>query len=181
MVHVQNATLAGGVAIGTASNMSVSPWGALLIGCCAGGLSTVGYAYLTPFLTKYTKTHDTCGVNNLHGMPGILGAIAGAIAAAHANVDKYGSEGLKSLFPAMVGDGRTAKVQAGYQLAGLAVALGIAIIGGIITGFVVRWQIFDPPTREQMYDDEDFWEVPTEDDVEAPNAGSSLMVGDDKV
>lgn len=181
MVHVQNATLAGGVAIGTASNMSVSPWGALLIGCCAGGLSTVGYAYLTPFLTKYTKTHDTCGVNNLHGMPGILGAIAGAIAAAHANVDKYGSEGLKSLFPAMVGDGRTAKVQAGYQLAGLAVALGIAIIGGIITGFVVRWQIFDPPTREQMYDDEDFWEVPTEDDVEAPNAGSSLIVGDDKV
>jgi len=88
---------------------------------------------------------------------------------------------LKSLFPAMVGDGRTAKVQAGYQLAGLAVALGIAIIGGIITGFVVRWQIFDPPTREQMYDDEDFWEVPTEDDVEAPNAGSSLIVGDDKV
>ena len=46
-VHVQNATLAGGVAIGTASNMSVSPWGALLIGCCAGALSTVGYAYLT--------------------------------------------------------------------------------------------------------------------------------------
>ena len=44
---MQNATLAGGVAIGTASNMSVSPWGALLIGCIAGGLSVVGYAYLT--------------------------------------------------------------------------------------------------------------------------------------
>jgi len=46
-VHVQNATLAGGVAIGTASNMSVAPWGALLIGCIAGALSTVGYAYVT--------------------------------------------------------------------------------------------------------------------------------------
>lgn len=44
---MQNATLAGGVAIGTASNMSISPWGALLIGCCAGALSTVGYAYVT--------------------------------------------------------------------------------------------------------------------------------------
>ena len=32
------------------------------------------------------------------------------------------------------GDGRTAKAQAGYQIAGLAVALGIAIIGGIVTG-----------------------------------------------
>lgn len=46
-VHIQNATLAGGVAVGTASNMSINPWGALLIGCSAGALSTVGYAYLT--------------------------------------------------------------------------------------------------------------------------------------
>ena len=39
----------------------------------------------------------------------------------------------------VTGDGRTAKAQAGYQLAGLAVALGIAVIGGIVTGkiFVV--------------------------------------------
>ena len=54
-VHVQNATLAGGVAIGTASNMSVAPWGALLIGCCAGGLSTVGYAYVTVSALKDPK------------------------------------------------------------------------------------------------------------------------------
>ena len=32
------------------------------------------------------------------------------------------------------GEGRTAKAQAGYQIAGLAVGLAIAIIGGIITG-----------------------------------------------
>ena len=51
------------------------------------------FFFLQPFLTKYTKTHDTCGVNNLHGMPGILGAIAGAIAAAHATLEKYGSQG----------------------------------------------------------------------------------------
>lgn len=190
MVHIQNATLAGGVAIGTASNMSINPWGALLIGCSAGALSTVGYAYLTPFLTKYTKTHDTCGVNNLHGMPGILGGIAGAIAAAHADPDKYGYDGMFALWSARApeknsteylrltnlgvtfdaGDGRSAKAQAGYQIAGLAVALAIAVLGGIVTGFVVRWKIFDPPTREQMYDDVDYWEVPSEapsDDLEA--------------
>ena len=26
-------------------------------------------------------------------------------------------------------------------------------------GFIVRWKIFDPPSREQMYDDNDYWEV----------------------
>lgn len=38
--------------MGTASNMAISPWGALLIGCSAGALSTVGYAYLTVKLTN---------------------------------------------------------------------------------------------------------------------------------
>ncbi|EDO26607.1 predicted protein, partial [Nematostella vectensis] len=46
-VHIQNATLAGGVAIGTASNMVIYPWGALLVGSISGTISTLGYAYLT--------------------------------------------------------------------------------------------------------------------------------------
>ena len=46
MEHVQNATLAGGVAMGTAANMSVEPYGALINGFVAGALSTVGYAYI---------------------------------------------------------------------------------------------------------------------------------------
>lgn len=50
-VHIQNATLAGGVAIGTACNMFVYPWGALLIGALAGSLSTVGYVYVTVNMT----------------------------------------------------------------------------------------------------------------------------------
>ena len=29
----------------------------------------------------------------------------------------------------------------------------------VFPGFVVRWKIFDPPSPDQMYDDEDFWEV----------------------
>ena len=46
MEHVQNATLAGDVAMGTAANMSVEPYGALINGFVAGALSTVGYAYI---------------------------------------------------------------------------------------------------------------------------------------
>lgn len=45
-MHIQNATLAGGVAIGTAANMMVQPYGALIIGTGAGILSTVGYQFI---------------------------------------------------------------------------------------------------------------------------------------
>lgn len=46
-MHVQNATLAGGVAVGTLANMIIEPWGAILIGFLAAILSVVGYKYIT--------------------------------------------------------------------------------------------------------------------------------------
>jgi len=46
-VHIQNATLAGGVAVGAVADMVIEPWGALLIGCCSGVISVLGYAFLS--------------------------------------------------------------------------------------------------------------------------------------
>lgn len=46
MEHVQNATLAGGVAMGSAASMPVTPFGAIIIGALAGVLSTCGYSYI---------------------------------------------------------------------------------------------------------------------------------------
>ena len=43
MVHIQNATLAGGVAIGSAANLSFSPAAAVAVGVVAGILSTAGF------------------------------------------------------------------------------------------------------------------------------------------
>jgi ammonium transporter Rh len=37
---------------------------------------------LTPYLQDKFGLYDTCGVHNLHGIPGILGGIVSAIVAA---------------------------------------------------------------------------------------------------
>lgn len=46
-MHIQNATLAGGVAIGSVADMLIGPWGALLIGSIGGAISVIGYKYLS--------------------------------------------------------------------------------------------------------------------------------------
>lgn len=46
-VHIQNSTLAGGVAIGTAADMMIHPYGAMIVGSIAGAVSVLGYRYLT--------------------------------------------------------------------------------------------------------------------------------------
>lgn len=69
-----NAALAGGVAIGATCNL-VSPGLAFFIGLLGGSLSVVGYALVQPKLDGLLKITDTCGVHNLHGMPGLLGGL----------------------------------------------------------------------------------------------------------
>lgn len=46
--------------------------------------------FFQPILEDKLKIQDTCGVHNLHGMPGVLGAIVGAVTAAVASTDVYG-------------------------------------------------------------------------------------------
>ncbi|XP_012638694.1 ammonium transporter Rh type C isoform X2 [Microcebus murinus] len=95
MVHIQNATLAGGVAVGTAAEMMLMPYGSLIVGFFCGIFSTLGFVYLTPFLESRLQIQDTCGIHNLHGIPGILGGIVGAVTAAFASPEVYGKEGFQ--------------------------------------------------------------------------------------
>jgi ammonium transporter Rh len=82
MEVVLNATLAGGVAVGSACDLLVSPAGGLAIGAFAGIVSAFGFLKLGPYLQEKIGLHDTCGVHNLHGLPGIMGGIIGSIVTA---------------------------------------------------------------------------------------------------
>lgn len=44
-------------------------------------------------MEKHLKIQDTCGIHNLHAMPGLIGGIVGAITAAAATESVYGKEG----------------------------------------------------------------------------------------
>jgi len=163
MVHIQNASLAGGVAMGTSANLMVTPYGSAIIGSLAAILSVMGYKYITPFLSNKLHIHDTCGVNNLHGMPGILAALIGALISGLADFSTYGFS-LYCIFPAMSTSqgSRSALTQAGFQVAGLATALAMAIVGGIIVGLILRLPIWTQLRGDSLFSDEDFWEIPPE-------------------
>jgi len=196
MVHIQNATLAGGVAMGTACATMLEPYVALIIGSLAAIICTLGFKYLTPVLAHRLHIHDTCGVNDLHGMMGIFGGIVGAVMASLASEDMYGY-GLYKMYPAMTppansneyiqvishlsniepGPGRSASVQAGYQLAALFTTLGISITGGLLAGLLMRLSIFDPPNEHQVFDDMNYWEIPDLEDQE----GSTIELNSAKV
>ncbi|KAI3380944.1 hypothetical protein SNEBB_006781 [Seison nebaliae] len=166
MVHIQNATLSGGVAIGSIANLIIEPWAAILVGTVAGILSVIGYRFITPSLNNIV--HDTCGVNNLHGMPGIISGIAGIITAASVDLSEYG-QSISSVYSALPGRsrGRQALAQAGS----LAITLVISIFGGLLTGALLSIPIWNgtPDEPDQLFNDSLYWEVPEDFDEEQKN------------
>ena len=89
MEDIQNAVLAGGVAVGSSADLVIGPYASLIGGAIAGIVSVVGYKYFSPFLQENFDIH-TCGVHNLHGLPGIIGGLGGAISAASVSDSVYG-------------------------------------------------------------------------------------------
>jgi len=119
---IANAALAGGVAIGATFDHATH-LEAMIIGLIAGGISTLGFAVFQAKQEKLHKIVDTCGVSNLHGIPGIFG-------------------GLAAIF---VVDG----LDASAQLKGIAVTVIIAVVAGLLSGKIIS--LFGTP--EEIYDD----------------------------
>lgn len=128
MVDMANAALAGGVAIGSTCNI-VSPTGAFAIGLLAGAVSVIGYVFIQPKLEARFKIVDTCGVHNLHGMPGLLGAFIAIM-----------------VVPGI----------AAAQLIGIVFSVVFAFVTGLISGAVIK---ATGTTRLAYEDSEEFTHV----------------------
>uniref|UniRef100_A0A2P2I2S7 Rh-like protein n=2 Tax=Hirondellea gigas TaxID=1518452 RepID=A0A2P2I2S7_9CRUS len=185
MVHIQNSTLAGGVAIGTSADLMAQPFGALLVGIIAGVVSVFGYYYLTPFLASRLRVHDTCGVHNLHGMPALIAGVVGAVYASMATEEVYGPS-LYLIFPLRApengtaeltqmrkelpglepGLNRTGVTQAGYQLLALLVTMVVSITGGLLTGAILKMEMLNKLETDDLYEDACYWKLEEEEEVE---------------
>ncbi len=119
---IANATLAGGVAIGSTCDRVSLPV-AFLIGAIAGFISTFGFAVIQDKLQKGLRLVDTCGVSNLHGIPGVFGGLAAMVFVG--GID-YAAQGL-----------------------GIAVTVVVAVVAGLIAGRVLAVT----GHREQPYED----------------------------
>ncbi|KAM9514982.1 ammonium transporter Rh type B isoform 2-T2 [Guaruba guarouba] len=137
MVQIQDATVAGAAVMGMAGEMLVTPFGALIAGFLAGLIPPLGFRFLTPFLHSRLKIQDTCGVHNIHGLPGVLGALLGTLLAALATADAYSGR-LELVFPRVARGSRTRTEQALLQLSALPLSLLLAALGGCLTGLVLR-------------------------------------------
>ncbi|RKZ13332.1 ammonium transporter [bacterium] len=119
---IANATLAGGVAIGSTCDQVSLPV-AFGIGAVAGFASTFGFAVIQDKLQKGLRLVDTCGVSNLHGIPGLLGGLAALV---------------------FVGG-----IDRGAQGLGIVVTAVVAVVTGLVAGRILALT----GHRKQAYED----------------------------
>jgi ammonium transporter Rh len=149
-------SLSSYLAIGTIADKVIRPFGAMIVGSIGGALAIVGFRFIKPLLQKF-RVHDTCGVSNLHGLPGLLAGIFGIILAIFPTYSLYRDNLSDTCWH---GTYRTYLGQVGYQAATLAVTIGIAVVGGLITGVILRLPLFNDQRPAAYYNDRVHWDVP---------------------
>ncbi|NWI21946.1 RHBG protein, partial [Crypturellus soui] len=90
MSQVQDATVAGAVAMGMAGEMLFAPFGALVAGFLAGLIPPLSSRFLAPILCQKLSIQDARSIHGAHGVPGILGTLLGTLLTALATADAYG-------------------------------------------------------------------------------------------
>jgi len=154
MSDVQRASLAGGIALASVSSMVIGPGGALTTGAVVGAVSCLSHIHLTPLLQRFFPLgfQDTLGTLAVFGIPGIIGAFTGAIAAGVATDSPtvYGQQ-LTDLFPLRGAN------QGGYELIALCITIGIAIVPGAVLGLFFKAAV--RMKNLPLFSDENDWVV----------------------
>jgi ammonium transporter Rh len=133
IADIANAALAGGVAIGS-SCVAANHTMAAIIGIMAGGVSTMGFALIQSRQQSWMKIIDTCGVTNLHGIPGLMGGLA--------------------VIPLVKG------LNIGSQMLGMLLTVVVALATGFLVGKILPIL----GRKEEAYDDaEEFLDVEAEE------------------
>jgi ammonium transporter Rh len=128
IADIANASLAGGVAIGSVC-LFASPLSAFIVGILAGIISTIGFSLIQEKLQKKLSIIDTCGVFNLHGLPGLFG-------------------GFSAIFI-------VSGIDIPVQISGIIITIFIGLSTGLFTGTILKVS----GKKEKLYiDDEEFGE-----------------------
>ena len=135
MEHILHASYAGGIVIGGCCTICSSYWAAVIIGFLGGSVSIL-FLWKIKALLHSVRFEDTIGVLAIFALPGAIGGIMTCIFLGNMDNTAVWNEGaMEAIFGSNKGK---PAVQAGLQVSSIFITLAIAIVSGIVTGFLAR-------------------------------------------
>ncbi|CAO2589491.1 Blood group Rh(D) polypeptide [Lemmus lemmus] len=145
MVHIHNAVLAGGVAVGAPCFLITSPWIAMVLGLTAGLISIGGAKCLPVCLNHMLQIQKHGGIHYTFGLPGLLGAVTYILLIYMNNYRISHSRVTNQMIT---------------DFGALSFALAVGMVSGLLTGCLLNIKVWRAPHTSKYFDDQAFWEFP---------------------
>ena len=152
MEHILHASYVGGIIIAGGCTICPNGWCAIVVGFI-GSTITILLLWKIKYLFHSIKFEDTIGVFEIFAIPGLLGGMITSIFFAIFKYDTWDEKAMKIIYGAK--NNTRASIQAGLEIAGLFVSMGIAIFGGLVTGLIAKVMMWDK--NENYFVDSEFF------------------------
>lgn len=136
---ILNASIAGGVGIGSSADLVVGPGPSIMIGFVSGSIVACSFEYGN----DYKPFVDVCNVYALHGLCGIIGALSGILSLFAIDTDKFGGE-MKEMFFEFDNDTVDINTLVLRQVYMFLTTTGICVLSAIFCGYVLKWTTKNP-------------------------------------